>query len=193
MNRINILDSKRYLAFKAEVAEMREAALAAMAASEGQEDPNNPNNNNNNNNGSASPTMTANGTDKDKEKEKEKEKKQKAKVKKVKDPTDKPRKMCLKLLKDRNGNELFRAFLENIYASESIDFWNAVEIFRKVSLENPAKLHGRAMAIFEQYLLKHIYKFYFICVCFTIILFVIFFDETKIFGCRKCKRDQCGQ
>lgn len=134
-----------WLEFKQEVVEMREAALAALAAEQEEQ-------NNNNNNGSTSPNMNSNGADKDKDKEKDKDKKQKAKVKKIKDPTDKPRKMCLKLLKDKNGFELFKNFLDNIYASESIEFWSAVEVFRKVGLENPAKLHGRAMAIYEQYL-----------------------------------------
>jgi hypothetical protein len=72
----------------------------------------------------------------------------------------------------RQGNEMFRAFLETMLASESIDFWNSVEVFRKVSLENPAKLHGRAMAIYEQYLLFE---------CVFVYLFVIW--DGGLAGC----------
>ena len=72
---------------------------------------------------------------------------------------------------------MFRVFLEQMLASESIDFWNAVEVFRKVSLENPAKLYGRAMAIYDQYPFWEGLFLDFIC---SVLFYFILFDPRGI-------------
>ena len=111
----------RYLVFKAEVAEMREAAMAA-AGMTNQQEINNTNNNNTNNNSNHLTTYTNQHKHEEKEKEKEKERewtldplapalaafaKIREKTKKVvRDPADKPRKMCSKLLRDRYASSL---------------------------------------------------------------------------------------
>ena len=125
----------RYLVFKAEVAELREAAMAA-AGMTNQQEINNTNNNNTNNNSNHLTTYTNYHKHEEKEKEKEKERewtldplapalaafaKIREKTKKVvRDPADKPRKMCSKLLRDRYASlpsslRLFYTFQPSSY------------------------------------------------------------------------------
>jgi len=59
------------------------------------------------------------------------------------------RKECLELLKDPEGTNLFREFLHTTYASEVLNMWIDIEIFKQ--LDDTQKMQEKGQYIFDKY------------------------------------------